>query len=116
MDAFEGGSNYWCGILGYRLVDGISMSDVRAGGRFNNKEYYHPSQIVPLLPDSAVKVLDKEDDGKIHLLDREKLHRGLIILARKYPTCWNAIVGENYDCDDADSFLQCCLFGEIRYG
>jgi hypothetical protein len=41
---------------------------------------------------------------------------GLEILAKKYPNVFQNIVEDGWDANDADCFIQCCLFGEVRYG
>ena len=59
---------------------------------------------------------DDMDAGQVHELDLAKLVQGLERLSRLYPARFLNIINENYDAEDADVFLQVCLFGEIRDG
>jgi hypothetical protein len=121
-EAFEGGSNYWCHIVGYKFPDGIVFEDFREGGRFGPPEasigsldYWHPSQLIPLHEGCAI-VIQADDDKHRHRLDRIALFCGLQVMADKYPHHWANVVDENDDAETGDVFLQCCLFGELVYG
>ena len=70
--------------------------------------------------DEPVKVFDAEEPEKLlGVLTREKLEGAASVFATKAPRSqvvslleWpNAIDGSS-----ADNFIQCALFGEIRYG
>jgi hypothetical protein len=127
-DAFEGGSNYWCQIVGYKFPDGIVYKDFREGGRFGPKTssdqtvwvdpalaYWHPHQLIPLHEGCALLIKDQDEDKDAHRLDPIALRRGLRIMAEKYPQHFANVVNDNDDAETGDVFLQCCLFGEIVY-
>jgi hypothetical protein len=115
-NAFEGGSS-WVQVREYRLRPGITMADVREGGSLQDpKNYWHPCQLVPLLEGCAIVAADTYQDQPPVILDREAMHRGLRIMAEKYPRHFLDMVCENDDAATGDVFLQCCMFGEVVYG
>lgn len=57
-----------------------------------------------------------EEDGiEEHIMDADTIRRGVRILSSEYPAQWSALRGIGADDDANDKFLQCCLFGEVRY-
>jgi len=113
--ALEGGVGYWCRIMGYEYPSGLSHSDfefphvevVLAGG----KCFCHDAE----QPDSHYKTLDAAERER-WTLTREKLEKGLHVMAEKYPKHFADFHAENDDAETGDVFLQCCLFGELVYG
>lgn len=59
--AFEGGSNCWARIEGYKYAEGLEHKDFQEGGKFQTDAYWHPSQIIPLVEGCAVILADVED-------------------------------------------------------
>lgn len=107
--AFEGGSNYWYHDLDYQLPEGARLPDP------DDPDYWHWSQIVPLLPGGHLTMLDGEDETQ--RLDRDALERGIKVLFEKYPRHFaDAMRDHTMDAITGDVFLQCCLFGEVVYG
>jgi hypothetical protein len=114
--AFEGGSNYWAQIDDYEIVKGSTYEDFRKDGKFQNKDnYWHPSQIVPLTEGCSVIVKDQEE-GKVYKLNLGAIHKGIEVMAAKYPRHFGDFLSENSDSTTGDVFLQCCLLGEVVYG
>lgn len=119
--AFEGGSNYWYQIRGYKYAPGIKAEDFSEGGKYNpvtdEQPYWHPCQIVPLIEGCAVRIGDATDGAvKVYNLDRKAIERGLKIMQEKYPNDFAAALTDRGDALTGDVFLQCCLFGEAIYG
>lgn len=57
-----------------------------------------------------------EEDGiEEHIMDADAIRRGVKILSSEYPGEWAALRSGDPDADANDKFLQCCLFGEVRY-
>lgn len=94
-----GGSGYWCySKVDYKYVDSKeqAMYDIT-----------HPNY--------KISVTDTEV-GKNHSVNLGRLKVGLGDMSRKYP--WHArdFVSGTWDATTSDVFLQCALFGQIRYG
>lgn len=120
VGALEGGSNYWYSNARMDLADGYTKADFKTGGRMQDpNDYYHWAELVPFVPGCAL-VLDVEDspnEGQTEFrLTRNKIERGLDIMAQKYPKHFQNWVQENDDAITSDVFLQCCLFGEAVFG
>ena len=147
VNAFEGGVGYWCRIDGYVLAEGLTLADFTdnrdKGGKIGKfcdpNDYYHPCQLVPLVPGCAVKLLDvtgesdgttqewkpgkddyKGNDANRYLLTREKLISGVQKMADlkegEGGHHWPNWLRGNDDSVTGDVFLQCCIFGKIIYG
>jgi hypothetical protein len=101
-NAIEGGSNYWC----------ASMD--RMGGVTRKQAEYR--QDVPFVSGGWLEVVDGEDEGKKHRLDRAAIEKGLQVFAEKYPKHFADMMAENDDATTGDVFLQCCIFGDAIYG
>lgn len=89
-DALYSGISYWCGLAEVgRHIEGVKyMShEVSRGG--------------------TLKLTDSED-GKVHLLTRAKMLKG-ISLHKNHDF-------ESYDSIDADCIVQLAIFGEVVYG
>lgn len=111
--AFEGGSNYWMHI-GREVAPSCN---VWWKGN-NDVEYTH--LYYPLNLGGSVEIVedcgDDEDDPKTHVLDLAAIHRGITLMAVKYPSHWDDFMSESDDADTADVFLQLCVLGEVVYG
>ena len=138
VGAFEGGSNSWVNCIdGYQFAHGITIEDFRdrrenggSLGKFCNPEdYYHPSQIIPTIDGCAVQLnVDSPKNGMMDewtkdepkengtlrlLLTKEKLIRGVQIMAKVLPKHFHDWMNETDDADTADAYLQCCLFPDM---
>ncbi len=103
--ALEGGSNYWYEIVGYK------------NKKPQRKEPYWSAYITtPLSEDGVLKIKDNEGKGKVYNLTRNKLIKGLKVMANKCPIHFGEIMNEDGDATTGDVFLQCALFGEVIYG
>jgi hypothetical protein len=115
--AFEGGSNYWYGDLHIkRIPDPYGRSDVGEGGKLQPEGgYWHWSQLLPTIEGGAVGFTDTTT-GEIITLDRMTLDDGLRVMHKVAPKHFADAIGGNDDAMTGDVFLQCCVFGEVRYG
>lgn len=104
--AFEGGSNYW-----YRGLH--ILTDVDCG-----EHDTHRFHLIPTIGDGEIGLYtdDDPDAPELHTLNREKIKKGLHLMAATFPTHWADVINENDDADTGDVFLQCCVFGELVYG
>ena len=95
--AFEGGINYWCSS---------------ADGMHTQSENYCPDGWA-----YSIHVKDEcadEDDIKPATLDAETLQKGIMICLEKYP--WHVDLAGDFDAENADSIVQCAIFGDITFG
>ena len=100
----NGGSDYWCKIEDYVYP--------------NQSNSYDESlrHIEFPLKGGAIILSSIEDlDEKIRLT-MDSIMTGLQCMAEKYPKHFADFISENDDMYTGDVFLQCCLFGEVRYG
>jgi hypothetical protein len=124
--ALEGGSNYWYTIDEDRTVfaDGLKYEDFQEGGKCTDPDnYHHPLEIIPFHEGCKLCILDKEsaesyeaDELEAYWLDREALHKGLKVMAEKFPRHFSDMMRQNDDAITGDVYLQCCLFGDVVYG
>ena len=138
-NAFEGGVGYWCAVDSYVYADGLVAADFKKDGKFNDKEdYFHPTEIIPTIEGCGVKLVvtegvsakfkdewkptkaDKErfysDDCNYVILTKEKLLKGIQLMADKHPRHFNDWMEQNDDATTGDVLLQLALFGEIIFG
>jgi hypothetical protein len=118
---FEGGVGYWCQIRDYKMADGLTYDDFREGGKMQGEEYWHPCQLVPLVPGCAVVVADMldvetDEEPPLYELTREKIEAGLQLMADKFPRHFADFMNENDDAITGDVFIQCCVLGDCIYG
>jgi hypothetical protein len=113
-DALEGGSNYWISKVTPSLADGVSLREFGEGGSRQGPVYWHWCQLVPLADGCALSITDAIDWGT-HILDRTSIARGLESMSVDYQRHWRDFLNENSDGITGDVFLQCALFGEVRY-
>jgi hypothetical protein len=127
VSGFEGGIGYWAMIWGYQFAPGLQYSDFQEGGKMQlPNEYYHPVQLIPLVPGCAVLLVDSNEVHRgtetlpegtpIWKLDRQALHDGLQVMAEHHLHHWRNFVEESSDAETADVYIQLCLFGEVVYG
>lgn len=118
---FEGGIAYWAEVIEYQYgSSGLTYQDFQKGGSQqspNPTDYWHPCELIPLVPGCAVILGDLEDPSRKPVrLDREAIERGLQLMADKYPRHFSDFLAENDDATTGDVFIQLCVFGEIIYG
>lgn len=60
---------------------------------------------------------DEDEDGTLieHVIDADKIVRGTYYFYENYPHCFRRVISQEYDIDDADIWLQCIFFGEVKY-
>lgn len=118
-NALEGGSNYW-----YNIEEFIAPppSNLFAWDHDLKEDDGSPSVFrhvqYPLSIGGALIISDREGDNetKRYRLDRDSIASGLSALIAKFPQSFGAILAEQDDALTADTFLQCCLFGDALYG
>lgn len=98
--ALSGGSDYW--IEYYKR-------NIPLGSAFKGN-----SACLVLEFDGSLSVLELEETTPV-TLDLDAVERGLKLMAEKYPHHMRNFINEDDDAETADVFLQCCLFGDIRY-
>lgn len=99
ITAFEGGISYWCG-----------SADLIKGETTERPWYSDPKLYEQ---DFQVRMTDVEDDTIVWTLGPADLRQGI----EKLPEAvLDRILRSDYDADDADTFIQLCLFGELVYG
>lgn len=124
---FEGGTGYWALIWGYQFAPGLQYSDFQEGGKMQlPDEYWHPLQLIPLVPGCAVLLVDGNEVDRnsdklpegvpVWKLDRQALHDGLQVMAEHHLHHWRNFVEDGGDAETADVYIQLCLFGEIVFG
>jgi hypothetical protein len=110
--AFEGGTGYWCRIVGYR-----APTDPRSVW---GKEKIYPPADYPLAGGAVLcEVTDEGDDPERAplVLNMAAIKRGLARMANMQPSRhWAAFMAGDEDAETGDVFLQLCLLGEIVYG
>jgi hypothetical protein len=94
--AWQGGINYWA-----RIVDAQADTE---------PVFEHD---YPLC--GSVTFEDLESGGRL-TLDRTALHKGLAIMANKYPRHFAALKTGDDDAATADVMVQCAVFGDVIYG
>lgn len=80
------------------------------------EEGKHYPQDYALNKGGAVVIEDMESDGEVYRLSLPSIRKGLEVMAEKFPRHWSDFIGENYDMETGDVFLQCCLLGDVIYG
>ena len=119
VTAFEGGSSYW-------------YADLEPGRKPTSPDTtkYGAWHAVYPTTGGSVTFADAEDayhgsDGKPfvstdakgrYLLDATAIKRGFSAMSDAYPLRFAHWQTEDDDAEDADVFLQCCIFGEVIYG
>jgi hypothetical protein len=108
-DAFEGGSNYWYFIDEFIKPPVLEFK--------TDKKVIFRHLDYPLNDGGALLISDQEDDRKKqYRLDLESIKKGIQIMAEKYPWEFGNFINDNDDANTGDTFLQCCLFGDVIYG
>lgn len=121
ITAFEGGVGYWCTILGYvkptKPCPVPDMEEYRhgwyplaeGGGMIlaDSEETWECDDVTPdKLPQSENAAFETL------VFDRNKLKRGLALVAARRPAIFARIVDDQYDAGDADVVVQYGCFGD----
>ena len=102
-NALEGGVSYWADI-------DTSIHPPQEGDEnieFPHLAFTHPKYVI--------HVVDREDDGNTFRLKLEDLKKGFQIWAKDCPYHFENFLKEDDDAVTADTFFQCCVFGEVIY-
>ena len=97
--AFESnGAGYWCEVTG------------------SNKKGKTAIALVPLLKGGELYLKDIESDrGTRYVLDYKTMIRGLEVMASREPRTFADILTDDGDMTTGDVFVQCALFGKVKY-
>ena len=86
---------------------------------WSENELEYESCVTNILDNGYVVIKDFEDDingqSRSYFMSMTHVKQGLTCMAKKYPHHFASIITENEDSITGDVFLQCCLFGEVRY-
>lgn len=74
--------------------------------------------VAPLVEGCSLRLHVREDDGTehVHVIGRQAIAQAVQTLADKHPQRFAEVVGETWDGDDSDVFLQLAAFGKVIYG
>lgn len=122
--AIEGGTGYWCQIQNgdgdIKYPEGLSWDDFKIGGSLNSSDNcVSPYGLIAMTEGMELPLADAEypdDPDEQWTLNREKIQRGLDLMAEKYPKHFADFMSENEDDITADVFFQLAVLGEIVYG
>lgn len=79
---------------------------------YSEPEVYDNSFLI-----EVVEIVDENNGTKVtHQVTRDKMRKGLTIMANQFPSVFAQIFEEDIDTACADLFLQLILFGEEKYG
>jgi len=109
--AFEGGTNYWCEIVGYSEGEEIILINREDGIRH---DLAFPKVLAALYL-GEVTLLDKVGDTR-YSLTFSKLRNALHLMANKHLHDFEDIVSDDYDASTGDTLVQLALFGDVIYG
>lgn len=108
VTAIEGGCNYW-----YDIHDDIShlkqkhqdlcLSQAIAKELWDNSEF-------------ELNIYDIETEDLLGRITKEKCEKAFQIMSEKYKLVLLNITEETYDANDADTFFQLVVMGEIVFG
>lgn len=103
-NALEGGVSYWADTYTSILPPQEGDENIE----FPHLAFNHPNY--------RIRVSDREDNGQSYTLNLEALKKGFEIWAKDCPYHFNNFLTEDDDAITADTFFQCCVFGEVIYG
>lgn len=120
----EAGRTYGCGYWAYAekelSVRPPKLDVSECGETFGEMEetwYVH----WPLFKGGVLGFVEHDDESRKpspvqHKLDLETIQKGLNTMAEKYPHRFAEVMADQVDGALGDEFLQCCFFGELKYG
>ena len=111
--AFEGGVGYWARIKRYITPENPYPYLEGSGGIDKNVVGYAD---FPLHADGAVYLEDIEDNNKLYKLNLKSIRKGIAVMIKDYPTHFGDFMADNADAITGDVFVQCCIFGDVKYG
>jgi hypothetical protein len=62
-----------------------------------------------------VRIVDCIDEGVVYLMNWDSVVMGLEKMCANEGFYWNMFMSENEDVRVGNVFIQCCLWGEVRY-
>lgn len=115
--AFDGGISYWCSKADLTWPSGLKISDI---DWLEDPSFWESVSKIYLAPfvDGGCVTLEESDDDETHshVLDIAAIKRGVNAMSSQYPRQWANIITDDYDAEDGDIFVQCCIFGKAVYG
>lgn len=113
--AFDsGGVRYWM-----HLGDEHGVKNARKDLPRSLTNKWSPHTWLPLSEFGSVDCIEvDEDSGKEirHILDLHAIRCGLKVMAEKFPHYFAGLLRGSGDMETGDVFVQCCLFGDTKYG
>ena len=102
------------------IVDGIKFRSKKEAKQDLSRgltDKWSPATWLPLSEFGSVECIEFDGDGREikHLLDSFAIRRGLQVFVEQYPHHFADMLLENGDMITGDVFVQCCLFGEVKY-
>lgn len=111
--ALEGGSNYWIEDVTPRKPSSWEFYSYPEDHRVYQHDYpFNPGGALSITVDTEIE----SEPAQVHVLDENAIQKGLTLFLETSPHRFAQLITEHADADDADVFLQLCLFGEILYG
>jgi len=112
------GSYYWIAHVQKNIRSNMVISDFQPGGKEFAKADapYDPCHLIPFVSGCSLSISTQDKPDNFHVLNMTIMKKGTAILAEKYPQKFAAMMNGQWDVWDADAWLQCCLFGELKYG
>jgi hypothetical protein len=132
--AFEGGIGYWARISHVvKRIDKMwsvaTPAEIKEAGeawhRANpGKREWTWVYWIPLADGFALMMEEEEAEGSnpsaYVMLNREEIAKGLRVMANLPPGKgghhWQTFMEGREDAETGDVFIQCCVFGQIKYG
>lgn len=115
--AFEGGIYYWAKYSSSKSIVPPKIDYESFADDYILRKDVYPYIHYPLSDGGKLCVIEYYDDFETdHMFGLEEIQNGLKVFAEKAPRHFGDFISENFDATTGDVFLQCCLFGEIKYG
>lgn len=114
--AVEGGfGREWIELTKIKApTNGISKEQLATVDGWEDGQYCY---IYPLFGDGYLLFTEIYEKPNVkYYLDYKMIEKGLKVFAEKSPYQFGQWLLENDDAITGDVFLQCCLFGEVKYG
>lgn len=97
----------------------VKPEDFGSSGKLNDsKNYYHPTQIIPVTEGCSLTLIVENPNNIKPLeftLDCDSIKKGLQVMADMHPDHWADVITENDDAITADIFGQCVVYGEVLF-
>ncbi len=128
ITAVEGGINYWCEEVALMLPQDDSSRPFQARSFTQMADSGFPG-VGYIILIAKEPPRSEATNREFHLmlapgnigtardiLRGANIAYGLQVMAEKYPRHFGNLMGDAWDAETADVFIQCCIFGEIIYG